>query len=93
MVDDWDQIRTLLKQIQPEDRGAIRFWLREGLAFGEELSHDVRQVISKHSPEAARMTERLEPLIRIGEDRDAVHTMLTRMDLELERLSELNERR
>ena len=30
MVDDWDQIRTLLKQIQPEDRGAIRFWLREG---------------------------------------------------------------
>lgn len=61
MVDDWDQIRTLLKQIQPEDRGAIRFWLREGLAFGEELSHDVRQVISKHSPEAARMTERLEP--------------------------------
>jgi hypothetical protein len=59
MVDDWDQIRTLLKQIQPEDRGAIRFWLREGLAFGEELSHDVRQVISKHSPEAARMTERV----------------------------------
>ena len=58
MVDDWDQIRTLLKQIQPEDRGAIRFWLREGLAFGEELSHDMPQV-----------------------------------DLELERLSELNERR
>jgi hypothetical protein len=93
MVDDWDQIRTLLKQIQPGGRGAIRSWLREGLAFGEELSHDVRQVISKHSPEAVRMTERLEPLIRIGEDRDAVHTMLNGMDLELERLSELNERR
>jgi hypothetical protein len=34
------------------------------------------------------MTERLEPLIRVGRDRDAVHSMLIGMDLELERLSE-----
>ena len=88
MVDDWDQIRTLLKQIQPEDRHAIRFWLSEGLAFGEESSRELRQRISEHSPEAARMTELLEPLIRNRKDLDSVRIMLNGMDLELERQSE-----
>jgi hypothetical protein len=88
MVDDWDQIRTLLKQIQPEDRHAIRFWLSEGLAHGEEFSREVRGRISEHSPEAARMSEVLEPLLWNSNHRDSVRIILNGMDLELERQSE-----
>lgn len=93
MADNWDKIRTLLKQIRPEDRRAIRWWLSEGLTFGDRSSREAREAISKHSPEAARLTERLEPLIRYESDRQAVHTLLNGMDLEHERLSELNDPR
>lgn len=88
MVDDWDQIKTLLKQIQPEDRHAIRFWLREGLNFGEQSSREVREGISEHSPEAARVSELLEPLLSNWKDRDLVRCLLNGMDLELKRQSE-----
>jgi hypothetical protein len=93
MVDDWDEIRTLLKQIRPEDRHAFRFWLSEGLAYGEEHSREVRERISEHSPEAARMSELLEPLLWNSNYRDSARIMLNGMDLELERQSELDEPR
>ena len=88
MVDDWDQIRALLKQIRPEDRHAIRSWLSEGLAFGEEHSREVRKGISEHSYEAVRMSELLEPLLWNSKDLDRVRMMLNGMDLELETQSE-----
>src|SRR5437660_10504140 len=81
MVDDWDQIRALLKQIRPEDRHAIRSWLSEGLAFGEEHSREVRKGISEHSYEAVRMSELLEPLLWNSKDLDRVRMMLNGMDL------------
>jgi hypothetical protein len=93
VADCWDQIRTLLRQFRPADRHAIRWWLSEGLAFGERYSREAREAIAKHSPEAARVTERLEPLIRTESDRQSVHTMLDGMDPEHERLSELNDPR
>ena len=65
-----DQIRALLKQIRPEGRHAIRFWLSEGFAFGEEHSREVRKGISEHSHEAARMSELLEPLLWNFKDLD-----------------------
>jgi hypothetical protein len=94
--DDADQsseFRKVLKQIRPEDRRAVRWWLIEGLSFGEKHSREAREGMSKYHEEAARMTELLEPLIKDYEELLSAYNMLLGMDLESERLSELNEQR
>jgi hypothetical protein len=82
--------RKVLKQIRPEDRRAVRWWLTEGLGFGEKSSREAREFISKQSPHAGRMTELLEPLIR--RELDSTFAILIGMDIEAERQSELDGR-
>jgi hypothetical protein len=84
--------RKVLKQIRPEDRRAVRWWLTEGLGFGEKYSREAREFISKQSPHAGRMTELLEPLIKNGRELDSTFDVLIGMDIEAERQSELDER-
>jgi hypothetical protein len=90
-VDRAAERRKVLKQIRPEDRAGVRWWLTEGLGFGEKYSREAREVMSKHHPEAARMTELLEPLIKNSRELDSTYGVLIGMDIEDERLAELNE--
>jgi hypothetical protein len=83
--------RKVLMQIRPEDRRAVRWWLTEGLTWGEESSREAREALSQHHEEAADMTELLEPLIVGHREIDAIFNILLGMDLEAERRSELNE--
>jgi hypothetical protein len=95
-LDDRDrgnETRRVLKLIRPEDRRYVKWRLSEGLAFGPEKSHEAREMIAKFSEQAILMTELLEPLIKNGRDLDGAYDVLIGMDLEGERLSELNEQR
>jgi hypothetical protein len=93
------EIRKIFKQIRPEDRRAICWWLTEGHQFGEAVSRNVCEFFARgeflsggSSEEVVRVTEVLEPLIlRKRRDIDAAFDVLVGMDLESERLSELNE--
>ena len=89
----WDEIKRIFKQIPPEDRGAVRWWLIEGHQFGEDVSRELRQHLARHYSEGTvRMIELLERLImRHSKEIDAACDVLLGMDLESERLSELNE--
>src|SRR5512132_110717 len=47
----WDEIKRIFKQIPPEDRGAVRWWLIEGHQFGEDVSRDLREHLARHHSE------------------------------------------
>jgi hypothetical protein len=91
-ADSASEYRKVLKQIRAEDRRAVRWWLSQGLAFGEKSSREAREHISTLSPQAARMTELLELLIKNYRKIDSTYHVLSGMDLESERSSELNRR-
>jgi hypothetical protein len=83
----------------PRIVGRSAGWLTEGHQFGEAASRKVREFFARgeflsggSSEDVVRVTEVLEPLIlRNRRDIDAAFDVLVGMDLESERLSELNE--
>jgi sugar/nucleoside kinase (ribokinase family) len=92
-VERWDEIKRIFKQIPPEDRRGVRWWLIEGHSFGEEDSREHREHLARVCFEGTvRLTERLERLIkRHWKEIHAACDVLLGMDLESERLSELHE--
>ena len=44
-IEQWDEIKRIFKQIPPEDRGAVRWWLIEGHQFGEDVSRELRSTL------------------------------------------------
>jgi sugar/nucleoside kinase (ribokinase family) len=92
-VERWDEIKRIFKQIPPEDRRGVRWWLIEGHSFGEEDSREHREHLARVCSEGTvRLTERLERLIkRHWKEIHAACDVLLGMDLESERLSELHE--
>jgi hypothetical protein len=75
-----DTLRRVLIHDQA-DRDAISSQL---LRYRDERGNDLADIIDMLT---------LEPLIKNGRDLDSTYEMLLGMDLELERLSELNEPR
>ena len=89
----WAEIKRIFKRIPSEDRRGVRWWLIQGHQFGEEQSREHREYLARHCSEGTvRMIEVLERLImRHSKEIDAACDVLLGMDLESERLSELNE--